>query len=196
MDSSTLIAITGGIGSGKSTAARIVAAMGIPVYDCDSRAKALMDADPEIKRRIASEISADCITAGNTIDRSRLAARAFSDPDCLATLNGIVHDAVRRDIVSWVARHAERPLLCVETAILYESRLDEMVSAVLLVDAPKELRIARVMARSAMTREQVEERITAQQAHNPGRRHPRVTVALNDGISPLLPQVEDFIASL
>ncbi|MDE6436166.1 MAG: dephospho-CoA kinase, partial [Muribaculaceae bacterium] len=92
--STFLIAITGGIGSGKSVVSRVLRAMGYPVYDCDSQAKAIMDADAEIHRRLCSEIDAAVVTDG-VIDRKRLAEIVFNDKAKLAVLNAIVHSAVK-----------------------------------------------------------------------------------------------------
>ena len=88
-----IIAISGGIGSGKSVVSRMVSVMGWRVYDCDSRARRLMDTSDEIKRRIASEISDSCITQDNEIDRQCLSGLVFNDAMALDVLNKIVHGA-------------------------------------------------------------------------------------------------------
>ena len=123
----TLTAITGGIGSGKSVVSRVLRILGYPVYDCDSAAKSLMDADEEIKRRLIDEIDSLAVVDG-VIDRRRIAEVVFADAEKLAALNAIVHAAVREDIASWVfSQDSDR--LFVETAILYESGLNRMVDA-------------------------------------------------------------------
>lgn len=151
----TLTAITGGIGSGKSVVSRVLRILGYPVYDCDSAAKSLMDADEEIKRRLIDEIDSLAVVDG-VIDRRRIAEVVFADAEKLAALNAIVHAAVREDIASWVfSQDSDR--LFVETAILYESGLNRMVDAEWRVESPLELRIERTMRRSALSRSQVEE---------------------------------------
>lgn len=191
-----IVAVSGGIGSGKSVVSRIIAAMGYEVYDCDSRAKALMDADARIKRRIADEIDAACIV-GDAIDRRRLSSCVFSDHLKLERLNAIVHAAVRDDIAVRVARgHCPGNLLFVETAILYQSGLDLMASKVIEVTAPVEIRVGRVMKRNSMSRAEVMARIESQDSFSPGRSHADVTVIVNDGVHAVLPRVEAFISSV
>lgn len=190
-----LVAITGGIGSGKSVVCRILRTLGYPVYDCDSRAKALMDADDTIKRRLTEEIDSLCVVDG-AIDRRRLAAVVFEDAEKLAMLNSMVHSAVRDDIAAWVGEQ-ERNITFVETAILYESGLNTMVDAEWRVESPLELRIARTMKRSAMSRSEVEKRIAAQNIGAPAGVSPvRRFDIYNDETQALLPQIEALITTL
>ncbi len=101
-----LIAITGGIGSGKSVVSRIVSAMGYPVYDCDTQARRLMDRSDSIKSAIAELIAPSCIINGE-IDRAALSAEVFSSAEKLECLNGIVHGAVREHLAMW-SSHPDR----------------------------------------------------------------------------------------
>lgn len=188
-----LIAITGGIGSGKSVVSRIVAMMGYDVYDCDSRAKRLMDTDDVIKARLQQEIHPQCVLDG-CIDRKRLAEIVFSDADRLEKLNAIVHSAVRDDLRKWARLQGK--VSFVETAILYQSELDRMVDYVWEVEAPLDLRISRVMERNSVSREEVLARISAQDSFIPSRHHPLVILIINDGMMPLLPQIEAQLAGI
>lgn len=193
-----LIAITGGIGSGKSVVSKILRVLGYTVYDCDSRARFLMDGDPVIKRRIAAEVSAEAIV-GDSIDRQRLAAAVFADEALLERLNTIVHGAVRDDLKAYCAAASvgdSRSPIFVETAILYQSGLDRMVDTVWEVTAPRDLRIERVITRSGLTAAQVEARITSQESYRPQSLHPRVNLIVNDGFTPLLPQLESLLSTL
>lgn len=183
-----LIAIAGGIGSGKSIVSQILRVMRFKVYDCDKEARALMDRDEEMKSRIERLIAADVILADRTIDRRRLAEIVFADEMMLATLNGIVHEAVREDIMRWKQANADERLLWVESAIIYESGIDRMVDEVWEVTAPVDLRVERVMARNSMSRDQVMERIEAQ-SRTDFEPHRCVRTIVNDGIAPVLPQV-------
>ena len=189
--SGCLIAIAGGIGSGKSVVSRVLAAMGYAVYDCDSRAKALMDVSERIKSLLAERISPAVITAEGEIDRRVLASIVFSDSDRLGVLNEIVHAEVRADLAEWAAG---RPLAFVETAILYESGLDAMVDEVWMVDAPKEMRVERVMKRSSMSAAEVEARIESQLAFTPSKLHPKTHLIVNDNFRAVLPQVERLLS--
>lgn len=190
-----LIAIAGGIGSGKSVVLGILVAMGYQVYDCDSRAKALMDSSEEIKRHIAEEISSQAVTSDGTISRARLASEVFADKRKLEVLNGIVHGAVKRDIKDW-AESLDVPFCWVESAIVYESGIDRMVDEVWMVDAPEELRINRVMSRNSMSREMVKARIEAQTWPEGRIPHPVTRILINDGVVPLLPQILGLLGRL
>ena len=183
-----ITAITGGIGSGKSVVSEMLRTMGYPVYDCDSRAKVFMDGDEEIKQAIATQICGDAIDADGNIDRKRLGAVVFADAILLELLNSIVHGAVRADFRRW-AESAGVERVWLETALLYESRLDRLVDDVWEVSAPEELKIKRVMRRNSMTAEQVKARIEAQQRTAHPEKHPCVNLIVNDDVQPLLPQV-------
>ncbi len=179
-----IVAITGGIGSGKSVVSRMLRSMGYDVYDCDIEAKILMDHDPDIKRRIADEFSAKAINADGSICRPFLSERVFSDSDKLKTLNDIVHGAVRKHFRAWVDKQNSETVF-VETAILYESGMNKLVNEVWEVTAPKEVRIQRVMRRNAMKRDDIEKRI-ASQSHIFRSGHRRID---NDGLHSVIPQI-------
>lgn len=186
-----LIAISGGIGCGKSVVSAILDRLGYHVYDCDTRAKHLMDSSREIMNRLVNEIHESVVVDGR-IDRKRLSQLVFSDADKLARLNSIVHGEVKADLSRWADRHSGDSLLFVETAILYQSGLDKMVDEAWEVVAPLALRIERVMRRNSCSAAEVESRIASQVADVES---PRGTVhkIVNDGFTPLLPQVEALI---
>lgn len=187
MSSTRLIAITGGIGSGKSIISDILRAMGHKVYDCDTRAKALMDTDESIKNDLIDLISIDAVRNDRTIDRKLLSEIVFNDPDALSRLNSIVHKAVRADLRRWRDTSSDKTVW-VETAILYASRLDREVDEVWEVTAPTELRVQRVMKRNSMSREQVLARISSQST-TAAQLHPLTKAIVNDGVEPILPQI-------
>lgn len=188
-----LIALTGGIGAGKSVVARLLRTMGYAVFDCDIEARMLMDGDDDIKARIGTEIAAEAIDGQGAIDRARLSEIVFADAGKLARLNAIVHGAVKERLARWCERQKRRPVF-VETAILYQSGLNRMVDAEWRVEAPAEIRVARVMARNGISREQVMARIEAQR-YTPadGEPMPETRIIENDGTTPLLPQVLDLL---
>lgn len=188
--SKRLVAISGGIGCGKSVIAAILRKVGYPVYDCDDRAKRLMDNDSAILTRLAVEIDREVVVDG-VIDRKRLSEIVFADTAKLDRLNEIVHGVVRSDIAAWVA-DADSDTLFVETAILYQSGLDRMVDEVWEVVAPHELRIERVMGRNGCTREEVVARIKAQDVEIE-RPHGKTFEIVNDGFIPILPQIESLL---
>lgn len=190
--SSQVTAITGGIGSGKSVVSRVLDAMDYMVYDCDSRAKALMDSDCEIHAALCRDIHPRSVTGG-VIDRPLLSRIVFSDAEKLIALNRIVHAAVRTDFAAWCRRHASAPRLFVETAILTESRLHHQVDDVWEVTAPEELRIKRVMSRNGLSAEAVKARIASQRPLPRSLTLP-VHRLINDGLHPLLPRIEALLA--
>lgn len=187
-----LIAISGGIGAGKTIVSQIVKAMGYPVYDCDSEAKRLMDSSDAIKRRLREEIHEMAIDSDNNIDRRLLAEIVFNDSEKLSLLNSIVHKSVKDDIATFTHLTAS-PLIFIETAILYQSGIDRMVDGVWEVTATENIRIERVIKRNNCTPENVADRIRSQQ-FIPERPHPFTDIIINDNTTPLLPQIEQLIS--
>lgn len=187
-----LIAITGGIGSGKSVVSAILRIMGYNVYDCDSQAKRLMDTDRHIIASIATQISAEAIRPDGSIDRPVLAEIVFNDAEALARLNGIVHEAVRQHLSAWHRQPSDSGIKFVETAILYQSGLDKIVDEVWEVTAPEELRIDRVMQRNGLTHAEVLSRITSQ-CFTPEHKHETIRQIANGYDNALLPQILNLL---
>lgn len=156
-----LIAITGGIGCGKSIVSLILKEMGYEVYDCDWKAKYLMDNSSTIKDCLKSTFGNDIIIDG-TINRVKLANIVFNNKEKLVKLNNIVHSSVKEDLISWKLENSHNKLLFIETAILYQSGLDSIVDEVWEVNAPLEIRIERVMKRNNISRQDVLSRIESQ----------------------------------
>ena len=186
MNSPQVIAITGGIGSGKSVVSRVLRSMDLPVYDCDSRARLLQDSDPLMRRRIACEVTPDALNPDGSLNRPALGRCIFSNPEKRLILNQIVHGAVAADLGAEISC-SRAPLFFVETAILYESGFDKMVDAIWEVTAPEALRVARVMARNGLTADEVKARIASQSSPN----NPSHYIIINDGETPVLPQIID-----
>ena len=187
-----LTAITGGIGSGKSVVSNVLRTLGYEVYDCDLRARAIMEGDEALKKRLADAFGNDIINEDGSLNRQALGAIVFNDPEKLEALNAMVHGAVKDDIVAWRTGHSKQTRLFIETAILYQSGLDKMVDDIWEVTAPEEIRIARVIARNNLTAAQVRARIAAQRFPVPAQ-HPPVRHIINDGHRPLLPQILEIL---
>lgn len=190
-----LTAIVGGIGAGKSVVCRSLAAMGYPVYDCDSRAKAIMDNDSEIHNRLLCEIHPECVVNG-IIDRRLISEIVFSDPQMLERLNAIVHFAVKSDLQAWskICETNGRDVVFVETAILRQSGLIDVVDDIWEVTAPTDVRIKRVVQRNGLTEEQVYARIESQKNESLcGIDH---KVIVNDDTAALLPQIHSLLSEL
>ena len=143
------IGITGGIGSGKSIVARVFAALGVPVYDSDSRAKHVMAHDLVLRAQLQEAFGAEAYDAAGQLNRPYLARVAFNDATQLARLNGLVHPRVGEDFATWSAAQAAagQPYILKEAALLYESGAYKGLDAIITVFAPVEVRAARVLRR-------------------------------------------------
>ena len=155
------LAVVGGIGSGKSVVSRMLGIMGVPVYDCDSRAKELMVSDAFIVKELKRMFGDECYDENGALNRKYLASRIFVDEKNTKRVNALVHPVVKRDFCLWVGMQ-KAPLVAVETALLYESGMIDVVDKVLVVWTGKETAITRTMQRSGMTREQVLNRMQKQ----------------------------------
>ncbi|MDE6152796.1 MAG: dephospho-CoA kinase [Muribaculaceae bacterium] len=189
---SKIIAITGGIGSGKSVISHILRCNSYTVYDCDREAKRLMDNNTDIHAELNCHIHPHAVKNG-VIDRRLIAEIVFASPDKLERLNSIVHGAVLDDIRRIPVDTLPHSILFVETAILYQSNLDLVVDSVWNVTAPVDTRIDRVIKRNSCTREDVLSRINSQESYKPVRQHSSIKTIVNDGTTPVLPQVAQLL---
>lgn len=187
-----IVAITGGIGAGKSIVCDVLRAMGFMVYDCDSRAKLLMNRSDDIKRSLYGRFGARVISNG-CVNRKELASIVFDNSAHLEWLNNLVHSEVRKDIAAWVADCDG--IVFVETAILYESKLDKIVDEVWNVIAPKEIRIARATKRDNSSEAEIVKRIEAQEKSVAAHPHPNVKHIVNDGCAAVLPQIIENLSA-
>jgi len=154
------IGITGGIGSGKSTVARVFETLGIPVYYADDAAKRLMQEDPELKKQIISLFGESAYKDGE-LNRSYISGQAFSNPEKVKALNALVHPATISDAKSWMAKQ-QSPYALKEAALIFESGSEKELDYVIGVSAPEEIRIRRVMERDGSSREAILQRIQNQ----------------------------------
>jgi dephospho-CoA kinase len=157
------VGLTGGIGSGKSTVASIFEQLDIPVYFADDRGKYLLDHDLELKDAVRAAFGEEVYPEGK-LDRKVLGAVVFSDPEKLTQLNALVHPAVGRDYRAWCEATATEdvPYTIKEAAILFETGGYTEMDVNLVVTAPEEMRIARVMARDEVDEEAVRARMERQ----------------------------------
>ncbi|MDO5461120.1 MAG: dephospho-CoA kinase [Bacteroidales bacterium] len=194
MKNSLKLAVTGCIGSGKSVASRMLEIMGVPVYNCDNRAKYLMQHDKALVKELTRMFGSECYRADGALDRNYLASRIFIDRDNVKRVNALVHPVVKSDFENWALEQAA-PVVAVETAILYESGVIDSVDKVLVVWCDKETATTRTMARSGMSRAQVESRMKNQM-------QPDELLLLsdyslyNDGDSPMLPELIELVDEL
>ena len=155
-----IVGLTGGIGSGKSTAAAYFSELGIPCYIADDRAIELMTSSITIQQAIINEFGAESYINGN-LNRPFLASIVFKDTVLLATLNAIVHPAVASDFRSWLLEQNSIYVIK-EAAILFENGGSKLCDQVILVIAPKDIRVQRVIDRDKCTKEDVLERMSKQ----------------------------------
>jgi dephospho-CoA kinase len=157
------IGITGGIGSGKTTACRLFEKLDVPVYYADDRAKWIQNNDPILIDAIKNLFGEDIYVNG-ILDRASLGKIVFSDKNKLEALNAIVHPAVFKDANDWQEMHKKSGALYTlkEAALLFETGSYKALDKIIVVSAPLELRIERVMQRDNLSREEVQKRINSQ----------------------------------
>src|SRR5690606_5468302 len=139
------IGITGGIGSGKSTIAKVFSTLGIPVYYADDAAKRLMNADEDLKKNIQQHFGPETYKHGK-LDRSYLGKLVFDDPYKLELLNKLVHPVTINDASVWMMKQAA-PYVIEEAALLFETSAQKGLDYIIGVFAPKHLRLHRTMQR-------------------------------------------------
>jgi len=154
------VGITGGIGSGKSTVAKIFGLLGIPVLYADDAAKKLMNEDEHLKAKIISAFGINSYNNG-TLNRPFIAAKVFNNPAQLTLLNSIVHPATIADADKWMQKQTT-PYAIKEAALLFESGAEKWLDKVIGVYAPAPLRIQRVMQRDGITAAEVTARLNKQ----------------------------------
>ncbi|MFQ5446082.1 MAG: dephospho-CoA kinase [Saprospiraceae bacterium] len=182
------IGITGGIGSGKTTICKIFETLSIPVYYADERAKFLMANDVALKAKIKSLLGEAAYVDGKTLNRDFIAGIVFSDARKLEALNTLVHPAVGEDYAQWHAAQSQVPYTLKEAALLFESNGAKMLDKTIVVHAPVQLRIERVMARDGVSETAVRNRMDKQMDDGQKRKLADFVI-LNDGEHPLIPQV-------
>lgn len=155
------VAITGGIGSGKSTVCRALSEIsGAPIYDSDRRAKEIMATHPEVRQDLV-EFFGEEVFEGGVLNRPLIASQVFGNEEKLQRLNAIVHPRVVADFELW-AESQRGEYVILESALLFTSPLVGHYDLAVVVDAPIELRIARCVARDGATAEQIRRRIESQ----------------------------------
>jgi dephospho-CoA kinase len=156
-----IIGLTGGIGTGKSTVAKYFASKGVPVYIADEAAKEIMNAK-EVIQDVQSLFSENVILENGQLNRNYIRELVFADKDKLAQLNSIIHPKVTLDFKNWLKQQKEVPFIIKEVAILFETNGQSYCDATILVTAPIETRIQRVLERDKTSKESILKIITNQ----------------------------------
>lgn len=188
------IGITGGIGTGKSFVSKIFKTLGVPFYDADYEAKAIMSTDDSVRKALTYAFGMETYCEDGSLNRKWLAAQVFNDEARLKLLNSIVHPAVIAAGESW-SRAQRGPYSLKEAALLFESGSYKFLDYTILVTAPLALRIARVQKRDGISSAEVMQRINNQMPEEE-----KVSMAdfilINDEVTPLLPQIEKIHSTI
>ncbi len=185
------IGITGGIGSGKSIASRLFHALGVPVYDADTRARWLMENDSALRQELTAAFGPATYDPAGRLNRPALAATAFGNPALLARLNALVHPHVGTDFARWATaqQQAGHAYVLKEAALLFEAGSYRQLDRVITVFAPLLVRQARVLRRDPHRSAADVQAIMAKQLSEEEKMQRANYVLTNDDVQPLLPQV-------
>ncbi len=148
-----VIGLTGGIGSGKSTVAKMFENLGVPVYIADERAKLLMDTSAEIKQQLIALFGDSAYTVQG-LDRAFIASKIFSNKELLTKMNAIVHPKVGEDFNDWLTQQ-KTPYIIKEAAIIFENNQQAYYDYIITVTSPVNERIKRVVKRDKKSEEQI-----------------------------------------
>jgi dephospho-CoA kinase len=182
-----VIGLTGGIGSGKSTIARVFETLGFPVFDADKEALYLYESDPTLLSEVVQTFGDDVLLSGGRLNRMALANIVFREEEALKKLNALVHPRVARRFEEWKQQqHAK--MVIREAAILFESGSDVGCDAVIVVTAPEELRVQRVMKRNGISESEVRARMARQWPESQLVERADAVI-VNDDLTLVLPQV-------
>ncbi len=179
------VGITGGIGSGKSYVCKRLAAMGIDVYDCDSAAKRIIRTSPVIREALTRLIGPDTYNIDGQLNKAAVASFLLASESNAHAIDAIVHPAVAADF-----RQSNKEWM--ECAILYESGFDRLVDKIVLVSAPDEVRIQRVMQRDGISHDKVLEWMGRQWSQEEVRKRADYEI-INDGTHNLDTQLEELL---
>lgn len=155
-----LVGLTGGIGSGKTTVAKIFKAVGIPVFNSDDEAKLIVDNDKEVKQEITKTFGG--VYNDGILNKKLMSELVFKDAENLKKLNAIIHPAVGEKFKEWVRENSNEPILIKEAAILIESDAYKEMDKLILVKASENTRINRVIKRNNISESAVRKRIQNQ----------------------------------
>jgi dephospho-CoA kinase len=180
------IGITGGIGSGKTTVAKVFETLGIPVYYADDAAKQLMNTDEALKQKIKEQFGEESYENG-LLNRKYIASIVFNNPDKLAILNSLTHPATIAAANEWIGKQTS-PYILKEAALLFESGSDKGLDYIIGVSAPYALRLQRVMQRDNTAAEEVEKRM-ARQLDEEKKMKRCNFIIVNDESQAVIPQV-------
>jgi dephospho-CoA kinase len=187
------VAVTGNMGSGKTTVCKMLISQGVPVYFSDNRAKDLMNQDQFLIEKIQQRFGEESYLNG-ALNRKWLAERVFKDSKALTDLNNLVHPVVHKDYLQWSTQQTE-DLIGYESAIVLEQGSQGKFDAVILVSCPEKLRIERIQERDGLTLEEIHLRMRFQWSDDKKRMHADYTIE-NINISDANQQLRSALAMI
>lgn len=192
----TVIGLTGGIASGKSTVSAYLKQKGIPVFDADGAAWEVEKAGSPCLEALVRSFGPEILTPAGELDRKKMAGRAFHDPAVLRQLNAIVHRAIEEKRDAFLEEHEKDPVVVLDAPLLLECGWEKAADTVWLVYLPEEEQIRRAMLRSGMTREEVKDRIRKQLSLEEKKKRAQVILDNRGTLEDLYDQVEKALADL
>jgi len=189
-----IIGLTGGIGSGKTTVAKLFETMDCAIYNSDEKAKELYF-NASVKAQVISLLGNASYLSEYEINKDYISKKVFSDTQLLHQLNRIIHPAVKEDFIKFQSNYSPETLIIKETALLFETGIYTELDYSILVTAPVFVKIERVIKRSNATKEDVEKRMLTQWTDE--RKLPLANfIIVNDNNQALIPQVLQIIKKL
>lgn len=192
-----LVAITGGIGCGKSVVCQLLTTMGYQVYDCDSNAKSLMLTDAELRNGLISLFGQETYLADGSLNKPHLSSSIFGNAAALEQMNKLTHPAVARDLLKRYSESDSNQIFFYESAILFESHFNQLAvpNHIISVSAPLETRIERVMKRDNASRQRILERIGSQMSQEE-KDQLADYVIYNDDSRSIISQIDNLLTTL
>jgi dephospho-CoA kinase len=189
-----IVSLTGGIGSGKTTIAKLFETMGCVVYNSDERAKELYN-NPEVKKQVIELLGVNAYSEDNKLNKIFVSDIIFNEKDKLEKLNAIIHPALALDFENFVKQQNSESIIIKESALIFETELYKKFTTIILVIAPLEQKIKRVMSRNLISKEEVDKRMQAQWTDE--QKLPLANYVIsNSETDALIPQVLSVIQKL
>ena len=187
------IAITGNIGSGKTTVSQIIESAGYPVFYADDVAKSLYN-KTHIQTSVV-EVFGNAVCEDGAISLKKLASVVFSNPLEMKKLEAIIHPEVKKLFGEWVSLHKESNVVFMENAVLFEGGFDLLFDSIIVVSCPPDVRIQRIEKRDGLSRQQILDRMNMQIDEKVLMSRASYVI-MNDGQRPLMPQIAKILKML
>ena len=189
------VGLTGGIGSGKSTVAKILLELGFPVYNSDKRAKWLMNNDSILKNNISSIFGENSYING-VLNTNFISNIVFSDPDKIVQLNSLVHPSVSKDFDKWLKLNISHNIIFKEAAILIESGAYLKMNKIILVESRNDLKIERILKRDSTDFDSVKKRMDSQSSDTKNKKYVDYIIENNETLESLNTKVNLVIQQI